>query len=117
MSTAAETEKEFQKVISFVEEKFGEGADLQTVLFMIGVQELGQGYKKLNKNQKLDVLHIAVCTLLEQYGYYEFEGKDEDGWPHFKATDKLPFLKPGHQSALMKQAVIDYFKSNGLISE
>ena len=98
-----------------MEEKFGGGADLQTVLFLIGVQELGQGYKKLKKDEKLNVLHIAVCTLLEQYGYYEFEGKDEDGWPHFKATDKLPFLKPGHQSVLMKQAVIDYFKNNELI--
>jgi hypothetical protein len=115
MSTAAETEQEFQKVIEFVDEKFGGGADLQAVLFIIGVQELGLGYKKFKKDEKLDVLHIAVCTLLEQYGYYEFEGKDEDGWPHFKATDKLPFLKPGHQAVLMKQAAIDYFKSNGLI--
>lgn len=115
MSTASETEQEFQKVIQFVDANFGEGADLQAVLFMIGVQELGQGYKKLKKNEKLDVLHIAVCTLLEQYGYYEFEGRDEDGWPHFKATDKLPFLKPGHQASLMKQAVVDYFKNNGLI--
>jgi hypothetical protein len=116
MSTMKDVDQEFQKVMDFMDKEFGEGGDLQTVLFMIGIQELGKGYKKLNKNQKLDVLHIAVCTLLEQYGYYEFEGLDEEGWPHFKATDKLPFLKPGHQSTLMKQAAIDYFKNKGLIS-
>jgi hypothetical protein len=115
MSTAKDVEQEFQKVMEFMDKQFGEGGDLQTVLFMIGIQELGQGHKKLNKTQKLDVLHIAVCTLLEQYGYYEFEGKDEEGWPHFKATDKLPFLKPGHQAVLMKQAVVDYFKEKGII--
>jgi hypothetical protein len=29
-------------------------------------------------------MHIAVCTLLMPSGYYELEGKDSDGWPHFR---------------------------------
>lgn len=115
MTVMQETEAEFEKVIRVMDEKFGEGADLQMILFMIGVNELGKGYKKFSKNEKLDVLHIAVCTLLEPYGYYTFEGLDKDGWPHFAATEKLPFLKPGHQGLLMKQAVVDYFKRNELI--
>ena len=33
--------------------RFGGGLDLQAVLFLIGLQELGLGYQKLKKDQKL----------------------------------------------------------------
>jgi len=66
---------------------------------------------KFSKNAKLDVLHIAICTLLAPYGYYEYEGLDKDGWPHWKVVENLPPLKSGQQLYLIKQAVIDYFDS------
>ena len=56
-------------------------------------------------------MHVAICTLLTQYGYYELEGLDADGWPHWKATDKLPFLKPLQQNHLMRQAIVEYFNN------
>jgi hypothetical protein len=58
--------------------------DFQTVLFLIGVQELGRIPKnKFAKEEKVDLMHIAVCTLLEMKGFYEFVGRDQDGWPHW----------------------------------
>ena len=69
----------YAKIVSDLNEQFGQDMDLQGVLFLIGVQELGKGYLPLNKNQKLEVIHIAVCALLSQWGYYEFEGHDEEG--------------------------------------
>ena len=57
--------------------------DLQTILFLIGVQELGRIPKeKFTKEEKRDLMHVAVCTLLEKDGYFEFEGRDQDGWQH-----------------------------------
>ena len=109
-----ELDKEWKLILEKLGKQFGEELDLQAVLFLIGVNELGQGYKKLGKDQKMDVIHIAVCALLSQYGYYEFEGKDEDGWPHWKATAKLPHLKPAQQHEIMKQAVVEYFRENEL---
>jgi hypothetical protein len=82
---------------------------------MIGVQELGGKYRQFNKAQKLDVMHVAVCTLLMQFGYYEFDTFDAEGWPHFKATEKLPFLKPLQQNHLMRQAVVSYFEKGEFI--
>ena len=105
-------DKEWEMIRKKLSEQFGEIPDLQAALFLIGMQELGQGYKKLSKDQKMDVMHIAVCALLSQYGYYEFDGKDEDGWPHWKATAKLPHLKPAQQHDIMKQAVVEYFREN-----
>lgn len=89
--------------------------DLQSVLFLIGVQELGMGAKKFKKDDKVNIMHIAICTVLEPYGYYEFEGRDKDGWPHFKQKEQLPFLKPAEQNNLMVKGVIEYFKKEGIL--
>ncbi len=64
-------------------EKFGKKPDMEAILFLIGIQELGNMKNKFSKEQKQDLMHIAVCTLLSQSGYYKLEGNDEDGWPHF----------------------------------
>ena len=109
-----ELEKNFKDVLKTLSTQFGEDIDIQAVLFLIGVQELGKGPIKLSKNAKLDVMHIAICTLLSPYGFYEYDGEDEEGWPHWKVNAQLPPLKPGQQLQLMKQAIIDYFKGKEL---
>lgn len=110
-----EINTEFQKVVERFETQFGQDIDLQGILFLIGVQELGKGKVKLSKNEKLDVIHIAICTLLEPFGFYTFEGVDKDGWPHWKINEKLPPLKPMQQEQFVKQALVDYFKANELL--
>ncbi|MGD1847091.1 MAG: hypothetical protein ACFB10_17005 [Salibacteraceae bacterium] len=104
-----ELEARWRKTLKKLEKRFGGGMDLQAVLFLIGLQELKVKPKKLTKDQKLDVMHVAVCTLLVPYGYYEFEGDDTEGWPHFKQLKELPSLSPGEQDRLMKEAIFDYF--------
>lgn len=105
-----EFQKEWRELMGRLEAQFGEGMELETVLFLIGVQELGQGHRNFKKHEKLDLMHIAICRLLSRYGYYEFEGTDAEGWPHYRTLAKLPKLNPNEQSRLMKEAVIDYFK-------
>jgi hypothetical protein len=107
-----DVELRFQKVKLELEKNFGEGIDVQAILFLIGVNELGLGYKDFSKSEKTDLLHIAICTLLEPYGYYKFEGKDEDEWPHFELVKELPPLNDREQQHLMKEAIIDYFQQN-----
>ena len=99
----------WNSVVKKLENRFGGGLDLQSILFLIGIQELGKGYQKLKKDQKVEVMHIAICALLSQWGYYEFVGYDEDGWPHWKETTKLPSLKAKQQDKLIKEAIIEYF--------
>ena len=52
--------------------------NLDSIIFLIGLQELGQFQKRFNKQRKLEVIHIAVCKLLSDYGYYEFDYIDND---------------------------------------
>ena len=90
-------------------EDFGEEPDLQVVLFLIGVQELGKGPLKFSKDEKQDLMHIAVCRLLSTFGYYELVGHDQDGWPHWQLINKLPPLSLREQDLLLKQAAVEYF--------
>ncbi|MDT0691871.1 hypothetical protein RM549_18915 [Salegentibacter sp. F188] len=87
----------------------GELMDLDAIIYIIGVQELGQPHRKFKKDHKLDLMHIAICRLLEPYGYYEFDYFDDDGWPHYKMLGQLPVLKAGEQTVLMKEAIVQYF--------
>lgn len=99
-------------------ERFSEGEtlDLDGIIYLIGVQELGQLHRRFKKDHKLDLMHIAICRLLEPYGYYEFEYYDDDGWPHYKILEQLPPLKAGEQSVLMKEAIVNYFLEKEFIS-
>ncbi len=83
--------------------------DLQGILFLIGIQELGQIERSFSKEEKQDLIHIAVCRLLSYDGYYSFKGRDEDGWPHY---DLLRPVQIGRkeQDDLLKRKVIEYFK-------
>jgi len=93
-------------------QQFSEGdvLNLDSIIYLIGVQELGQGKRQFKKDEKVNLMHIAICKLLEPYGYYEFDFFDKDGWPHYKIVTDLPNLKPGEQAVLMKEAIIHYFE-------
>ncbi len=106
-------ELRYQSLLKQLEEPFGPDIDLQVLLFLIGVEELGMGYKAFKKHEKTDLMHIAICTVLEPYGYYEFEGKDPDNWPHFKLVKDLPPLTELEQQAFMKEAIVEYFEHHG----
>lgn len=104
-----ELDKKWRDLVKEISVSFEENLDLQSIIFLIGLQELNLGYQKLKKDQKIEVMHIAICTLLEPYGYYEFIGKDDDGWPHFENVQKLPILNESEQEEMIKEAILDYF--------
>lgn len=88
--------------------------DLQAILFLIGLQEFGNWINKrtFTKEEKQDLMHVAVCTLLEEDGYYEFIGRDEDGWPHWES--RRPFTIKGvkDQEHILKTKIISYFEAS-----
>lgn len=84
--------------------------DLNSVLFLIGIQELGRGPQYFSKEEKQDLLHIAICKVLSLSGYYELEGQDEQGWPHWKLMKKLPHVDLLSQETLLKMHVVEFFE-------
>ncbi len=107
--------KQWETLLVALEPRFGGDLDVQAILFIIGLQELGHGYKEYKKDEKMDIMHVAICSLLEPYGFYEYEGLDADKWPHWKPTSKLPNLKPGQQQRFMQETIIEYFEKGEVI--
>ncbi|SIS33670.1 hypothetical protein SAMN05421768_103364 [Chryseobacterium joostei] len=106
----------WKKIEQFFEDNFQteKNPPIETLLFLIGLQELGSGQQKYTKEDKVNLIHIAVCRLLEPFGYYKFTHY-EDGWPQFEKMEELPELRPNEQSLLMKKAIIQYFQEEELI--
>ena len=104
-------ERNWQSLLKEIEKVLGQRPkDLNGVLFLIGVQELGKGHQVFTKEQKQDLLHIAICKVLSFSGYYILEGLDKDGWPHWKMIKKLPRFDLLEQEKLLKMHVMEYFE-------
>ncbi len=104
-------DKRWGKLLQGLQELIGKKpADLNAVLFLIGVQELGQGQRAFSKEQKQDLMHIAVCKVLSLAGFYELEYIDQEGWPHWKLLKKLPHFDVLEQEKLLKIQVLEYFE-------
>lgn len=117
MSRDIQLKERWEKLVNILSDQFsqGEDLDLDAIIYLIGVQELGKVHRTFKKDEKLNLMHIAICRLLEPYGFYEFEHFDNDGWPHYKVKENLPPLKAGEQSVLMKEAIVNYFIEKELI--
>ncbi len=117
MSRDEQLKQRWELIVDKLSKQFADRdtLDLDAIIYLIGVQELGQFDKKFKKDHKLDLMHIAICRLLEPYGYYEFDYFDEDGWPHYIIKEQLPPLKAGEQSVLMKEAIVSYFMESKYI--
>ena len=104
-------QKEWVALLYKIKEVTGKRpADLNGVLFLIGLQELGSGPKALSKEEKQDIIHIAICKVLSLAGFYTLEGVDDDGWPHWKLEKKLPRFDLLEQEKLLKIQILQYFK-------
>lgn len=117
MSRDEQLKNRWEKVVTHLSDQFadGETLDLDAIIYLIGVQEYGKVHRKFQKDEKLNLMHIAICRLLEPYGFYEFDYVDKEGWPHYKVKEELPPLKAGEQSVLMKEAIVNYFIEKELI--
>lgn len=111
MSRDLQLKERWEQLVEKLSNQFADGdaMELDAIIYLVGIQELGQYHNTFKKDEKLNLMHIAICRLLEPYGYYEFEFFDEEGWPHYTIKEELPALKAGEQSVLMKEAIVSYF--------
>jgi len=111
MSRDEQLKERWEFLVKKLSAQFSDGdpLELDGIVYLVGVQELGNFHRKFKKDEKVNLMHIAICRLLEPYGYYDFDFFDDDGWPHYKVKEQLPPLKAGEQSVLMKEALVNYF--------
>lgn len=106
-----ELQKKWVNLLNELQKMIGvKPKDVNSVLFLVGMQELGSGIRDFSKEEKQDLMHIATCKILSLSGYYRLEGLDEDGWPHWIPTGELPKLSLMDQEKLLKLHLIEYFE-------
>jgi hypothetical protein len=114
MNISDDLQSRWWKLEAKLLERFGKKPDMEAILFLIGMQETGFVKSKITKEQKQDLMHVAVCTLLSQSGFYIMEGKDEEGWPHFKQLKEIPAVHVVEHENFLKDHVLLYFEKHGL---
>ena len=106
-------EQRWDDVEKMLEERFCKRPDMESILFLVGVNELGRlPARKFSKEQKQDLMHVAICTVLSPSGFYELSHVDEDGWPHFKQLKPMPTMHPIEQENFLKDHILLYFQNH-----
>ena len=113
---AAEINKKWSELQGAIAKNFDmDIPDIKVMLFLIGVQELGKGPQEFSKREKEELMHIATCRLFSSLGFYELEGQDEQGWPHWKLIKPIPNYTLMEQEMIIKSLIIDYFEDVNFI--
>ena len=102
-------EHRWTQLRAFMMKQFGKKPDLNAILFLIGIQELGKGITDFTKEEKQDLMHIATSKVFSLSGFYELERIDEDGWPHYKLVKELPAGHLKAQERMLKWHIVEYF--------
>ena len=81
MARDEQLKERWDAVVKLLSDRFadGETLDLDAIIYLVGLQELGQLHREFKKDEKLNLMHIAICRLLEPFGYYRFDYFDDDG--------------------------------------
>jgi hypothetical protein len=103
-------EADWQSVEAFFTRISGKVPDLDGMLFLVGVQELGKGPGSFSKEQKQDLMHVGMCTILTKEGYYKPTHRDEDGWPHFELVKPIPLLTLDEQEVFFRERLVEYLR-------
>ena len=103
-------------IMEFMTKTFGKKPDMEAMLYIIGTRELGDhAHREFSKDEKVNLLHIAVCKLLRQSDYYQLDGLDKDGWPLWKNIKEVPFLNIFEQETFLRHHIIAYFEEEEII--
>ena len=100
-----------------IKKELGRLPDLNAILMLIGIQELGIIQNEFSKEEKEDLMHVGVCTLLAPLGYYEFTGRDQNGWPHFEQKKELPKWSLKDQEMMLKKQALQYLAKSDVPNE
>ena len=106
----------WKNITNYVETNFNKKPDMNAILFLIGMRELGHlKEENFKKSEKVDLMHIAVCKILSYSGHYELKGADSDGWPHWQLIKPLPQFDVFELESFIRTHIIEYFISEEIL--
>ena len=105
-----EFNEEWEEFLLKASKHFKVMANYEFLLFVTGIQELGQGYKTYSKQEKMDLIALAQCKLLSMKGFMKEDGQDDEGWPKYIKLKNIEDLSPSQKENLVRKALIEYFE-------
>lgn len=102
-------------VTARLETQFGKKLDMNAILLIIGIRELGKVKETFTKEEKVKLMHIAVCRIFSPSGYYALRGHNHQGWPQWEKMMDLPFGDVFEQESLLRQHIVNYFEDEEIL--
>ncbi len=108
--TGSEFELAWDELRLRLSKQFQVSADYEFILFIVGIQELGQGFRDFSRQEKMDLISLARCRVLVRLGYLKETGVDGQGWPIFETLKSMDSMLASYQNQLIKKGMIEYFQ-------
>lgn len=83
--------------------------DLLSVLFIIGLQEAGSGFKKYSQAEKTEIIKLAQLKLLSREKYYINIATDKNNSPVWVKNPKKQLPVGKILEKLLQSLSLDYF--------
>ena len=83
--------------------------DLVSVLFIIGLQEAGSGFKKYSQAEKTEIIKLAQLKLLSRENYYLNIATDKSNLPIWVENPEKQLPSGKILEKLLQSLSLDYF--------
>lgn len=108
-------EEKWLQVVNRLKGKFDNELDVKSILFILGLRELGKVGSDFSKEEKMDLMNIGFCRIASLSGYFRTDGNDDEGWPLWKQAKPIPKMSTKEQEVFIKEHVVKYFETEKLI--
>jgi hypothetical protein len=106
---SARQNAQWEKLQRCLKDRFKQDLKLEGILFLIGIQEIGGKVRPFTKEEKIDLMHVGLCAVLELGGYYKKTYIDQDGWPHWNLVVPIENADILSQTNFLRYYIIQYF--------
>ena len=100
---------------SALTERLGEKLTPDDVLLFIGVREAGVPPKEFTEREKIELVQVAISTILVPAKYYELLWVEDTGWPHFKQLQPIKEMNAKDKEFFYKKYILLYAEKNKVI--
>ena len=101
----------WDNLTAFLEKNFGIEQNLTSVLFLIGIQESGKGFKSYDQQEKTEIIKLAQINLLARENFYiPIKGKD-NGESVWIENPNMSIPTESVLEKLLKSLILDYFNN------
>ena len=107
--------EKWNKLLEILKNKFETELDITSILYLIGVQELGRGFEEFSQEEKMDLIDMAKAKLLSGLGFFIDKGVDKEGWSVFERAENYTELLEKNKDFSLQNLIIEYFEKQDVL--